>query len=74
MDKYIYILSKIKENFQIPEETRDVTTAKFEEKLSKIQDEDELERFISENIDVFRQRIGNFILLLEVILKLTIKI
>ena len=53
MDKYIYILSKIKENFQIPEETRDVTTAKFEEKLSKIQDEDELERFISENIDVF---------------------
>lgn len=60
LDKYIYILSKIKENFQIPEETRDVTTAKFEEKLSKIQDEDELERFISENIDVFSSAYRKF--------------
>lgn len=55
LNKYKYILDRIKEKI-IRDEIMDainVTTAKFDTKLSEVQDEDELERFITENIAMF---------------------
>lgn len=55
LKKYNYILNKIKENI-IKDDTDGITnvdTEKFNEKLSDIKDEDELEKFISDNIATF---------------------
>lgn len=53
IEKYQLILDKIKENI-IREDSADsvdnVTTEKFDAKLSEVQDEEELERFIADNV------------------------
>lgn len=55
INKYQYILNKIKENIirDDAKEMENVTTAKFDAKLLQVQDEEELERFITENIAMF---------------------
>lgn len=53
--KYRYILEKIKESIVRDENAsiENVSTAKFDVKLSEVQDEDGLEQFITENIEMF---------------------
>lgn len=55
LGKYQYILKKIKDNIIRDNATaaENVSTAKFDVKLSEVQDEDDLERFITENIAMF---------------------
>lgn len=55
IEKYNYILNKVKENIvrADADETENVSTAKFDEKLADVQDEEELERFIKDNIEIF---------------------
>ena len=55
LSKYRYILNKIKENLIRDDlgEREDLSTVKFDEKLFAVKDEDELERFITENISMF---------------------
>lgn len=55
ISKYQYILNRIKENIIRDEaaETENISTVKFDEKLSTVQDEDELETFVTENIAMF---------------------
>ncbi len=56
VEKYQFILNKIKENIirdDNADDTANVTTEKFDAKLSEVQNEDELERFIADNIAMF---------------------
>ena len=55
IEKYQYILTKIKESIIRNENTviENVSTAKFDAKLSEIHDEDALELFITDNIAMF---------------------
>lgn len=55
IEKYNYILNKIKENIIRDDdvETENISTAKFDAKLSAVQDENELEQFITDNIAMF---------------------
>lgn len=62
-EKYQYILNQIKENIirdDSTETTEDVSTVRFDEKLFAVQDEDELERFITENIAMFSNAYHKF--------------
>lgn len=63
LEKYQYILSKIKDNIirdENAEEVENVTTEKFDEKLSRVQDEEELEQFITDNIAMFSNAYHKF--------------
>lgn len=63
IDKYQFILCKIKENIirnDRAETTDNVSTVKFDEKLSAVHDEDELERFIADNIAMFTNAYHKF--------------
>ena len=53
--RYQYILKQIKDNIIKSDEAinQDIKTDHFDEKLSQVQDEDELQRFISENSNIF---------------------
>lgn len=56
LNKYKYVLDKVKENIvrdENSEESENISTAKFDQKLSDVQSEDELEVFIAENIATF---------------------
>lgn len=55
IDKYKYILTKIKDSIVRDENAtvENVSTAKFDAKLSEINDENELEQFITDNIAMF---------------------
>ena len=55
LEKYQYILNTVKTKIIREEdsEAQNVSTDKFDEKLSQVQSEDELERFITENIAMF---------------------
>lgn len=55
INKYRYILNRIKENIirDASAEAENISTVKFDEKLSGVQDEDELEKFVVENIEIF---------------------
>lgn len=55
LNKYQYILKKVKDAIikDNLEEKENVSTDKFDKSLLEIQDEDELERFITENIAIF---------------------
>lgn len=55
LEKYQYILTKIKTSIVRDENAamENVSTAKFDEKLSEVRNEDELERFITDNIAMF---------------------
>lgn len=55
LEKYQYILEKIKDNIIRDDTTEacNVSTDKFDMKLSQIQDEDDLEKFITENVAMF---------------------
>lgn len=61
--KYQFILNKIKENI-IRDDSDDgvenVTTEKFDEKLSEVQGEDALEQFITDNIAMFSNAYHKF--------------
>ena len=61
--KYQFILNKIKENI-IRDDSADgvenVTTEKFDEKLSEVQGEDALEQFITDNIAMFSNAYHKF--------------
>lgn len=60
---YQYILNKIKENIvrdDSAEAMEDISTVRFDEKLSAVQDEDELERFVAENISMFANAYRKF--------------
>lgn len=63
IEKYQLILDKIKENI-IREDSADsvdnVTTEKFDAKLSEVQDEEELERFIADNVAMFSNAYHKF--------------
>lgn len=63
ISKYQYILNKIKEHIirdESAEKYENVSTVKFDEKLSKVQDEDELEQFITGNIAMFANAYHKF--------------
>lgn len=62
LEKYNYILKKIKENLirDDSEDTADLATESFDEKLSNVKNEDELEHFISENSAIFATTYHNF--------------
>ncbi len=54
LTKYNFILDRIKENIiRNNENGTDVSTELFDEKLSNVKNEDELERFVSENSAIF---------------------
>lgn len=55
ISKYQYILNNVKESIIRTDDvnTANISTVKFDEKLSGVQDEDELEKFIAENINIF---------------------
>ena len=55
IEKYQYILSKIKDSIvrRDDDTVENVSTAKFDAKVSEIRDENELEEFITDNIAVF---------------------
>ena len=56
IEKYKYILAKIKESIirdDADDTVENESTTKFDAKLSKVSSEDELERFITENIAMF---------------------
>lgn len=55
LDKYQYILESVKAKLVREEnaEAQNVSTDKFDEKLSQVQSEDELEQFITDNIAMF---------------------
>ena len=55
LTKYNYILDKIKENIirTDADEAEDMSTVLFDEKLSGVKDEDELEKFIADNTATF---------------------
>ncbi len=61
--KYQFILNKIKENIirdDCAEAVANVTTERFDAKLSKVQGEDELEQFITDNIAMFSNAYHKF--------------
>lgn len=63
IEKYQYILNKIKENIIRDDsvaETENVSTVKFDAKLADVQDEDGLERFITDNIAMFANAYHKF--------------
>lgn len=63
IDKYKYILSKIKEQIirdDRADEIEDVSTVKFDSKLSEVEDEDGLEQFITDNIAMFANAYHKF--------------
>ena len=62
LTKYNYILNKIKENIIKVEnvEHADIDTESFNEKLSDVNSEDELEKFISENSEEFATAYNKF--------------
>ncbi|MCM1134765.1 MAG: helix-turn-helix domain-containing protein [Clostridium sp.] len=55
IDKYQYILNRVKENIlrESASDTENISTVKFDKKLSAVHDEDELEKFIADNISMF---------------------
>ena len=54
LSKYNYILSKIKENIiRSDDKAEDISTVLFDEKLSDVKSEDELELFIADNTAIF---------------------
>lgn len=55
ISKYQYILNKIKENIIRDDlvETENISTVKFDAKLSDVENEDELEQFVTDNIAMF---------------------
>lgn len=63
INKYEYILNKIKQNiikYDNAEAIKNVTTEKFDTKLSEVQGEDELEQFIADNIAMFSKAYHTF--------------
>lgn len=62
LEKYQYILDELKKKFDPvnDEDSEDVSTARFDEKLSKVQDKDDLESFIAENLTIFSRAYHNF--------------
>lgn len=63
IEKYKYILNRIKENIIRENSTQivaNVTTEKFDAKLSDVQDENELEQFIAGNIAMFSNAYHKF--------------
>lgn len=63
INKYKYILSKIKEKIIIhdsAEEMENISTVKFDSKLSEVNDEDGLEQFITDNIAMFANAYHKF--------------
>lgn len=62
LNKYNYILNRIRENI-IRDDAGDapnVSTAKFDEKLSEVRTEDELDQFIADNIATFSYAFHKF--------------
>ena len=63
LQKYEYILNKIKENIirdENVEVQENISTVKFDAKLSEVQDEDGLEQFITDNIAMFTNAYHKF--------------
>lgn len=63
INKYKYVLSKIKEKIIIndnAEELENISTVKFDSKLSEVCDEDGLEQFITDNIAMFANAYHKF--------------
>lgn len=62
ISQYDYIMNRIKENIICDGRTEqgDISTEQFDEKLSEVQDEDALEKFIQENVDIFATAYHNF--------------
>lgn len=61
--KYKYILNKIKESIirdEDAEEVENISTIKFDSKLSEVRDEDGLEQFITDNIAMFANAYHKF--------------
>ena len=63
IEKYQFILNKIKENIirdENAEKVANVTTEKFDVKLAEVQDENALERFIADNVAMFSNAYHKF--------------
>lgn len=63
INKYRFILDNIKKKIirdDTDDEVTDITTEKFDEKLSEVKEEDELERFITDNIAMFSNAYHKF--------------
>ncbi len=63
VNKYKYILNRIKENIirdKGAEEMENISTVKFDSKLSEVFDEDGLEQFIKDNITIFAKAYHKF--------------
>ncbi len=62
LNKYNFILNKIKENIvrSDADDAENLSTALFDAKLSDVSNEDELERFITENIAMFSMTYHKF--------------
>lgn len=63
IDKYKYILERIKDNLvrnQDDGTAQNISTAKFDEKLSEVKDDDALEQFITDNIMLFSMAYRKF--------------
>ena len=62
LNKYNYILNKIKENIIRDDkaENEDIETESFNEKLSDVKNEDELEKFIADNVATFATAYNKF--------------
>lgn len=63
INKYKYILDKIKENIirdENADEMENVSTVKFDSKLAEVRDEDGLEQFIADNIAMFANAYHKF--------------
>ncbi len=70
IEKYNYILSRIESDlFNIDVDYEDMETLEFEEKLSTIKDESELEQFIFENTGIFRSVYHKFYAQVKIYLK-----
>lgn len=70
-EKYYYILNRIQEKIITSnvEGTENISTDSFDEKLSLVRDEDELEKFIKENITTFSLAYHKFYAYVKVYIK-----
>lgn len=74
INKYLYILDKIKENIlrdESVETVENISTVKFDKKLAIVDDEEELEQFISNNIAMFANAYHKFYAYVNAFIKAT---
>ncbi|MCR5303207.1 MAG: helix-turn-helix domain-containing protein [Lachnospiraceae bacterium] len=72
MEKYRYILNEVKDTITRPDEngeSEDISTDRFDARLSEVEDEDGLGRFIAENVAMFAMAYHKFYAYVNVSIK-----